>query len=540
MNIAFDPWIPVVARSGVPELASLCSVLTEGERYADLAVRPHERVSLMRLFLCVAHAALEGPRDYEEYLEVPQKLPDSARSYLESWRDSFELFHETRPWLQIKDLEAAGNSGKTSPVTLLDFELATGNNTTLLDHQGGMKLRVVDPPRLALNLLTFQNFSSGGGSPIAQWKSVKTSQVGNPDAPCLSQSMIHCLFRGATLFETVHLNLPTLETIERKYKTFKDTKKVFEINNVGSGRPVWEMFPGLPKKESDEVINATTTYIGRLVPISRWIRLIKDSDQMYCCNGFKYDTFKDGFASEPTASVYVVRGKDNKGNMKSERRVVKADPMKALWRELPALLTKRTAFGVGGPLAIENVPHDKESDFLVCAMIRDQASMDIAIESVFHITPALYAYLSNYQEEVFGSEKFIGAEGVASKLRSAVEKYREEEDGYWKRRIENTEAKKRGGLKNKLAETALLSYWTTVEKNLVLLMKHIESIGYENAISTRDVWRKMLFTTACDAYRVACGQETPRQMKAFSKGWGVLSDGKKTKLSEKTVKEVSL
>ena len=61
MNVAFDPWIPVVTIAGERKLASLCSVLAEGEQFADLAVRPHERVSLMRLFLCVAHSALQGP-----------------------------------------------------------------------------------------------------------------------------------------------------------------------------------------------------------------------------------------------------------------------------------------------------------------------------------------------------------------------------------------------------------------------------------------------------------------------------------------------
>jgi CRISPR system Cascade subunit CasA len=63
MNVAFDPWIPVVTTSGKRELASLCTVLAEGEKFADLAVRPHERVALMRIFLCVAHAALKGPKD---------------------------------------------------------------------------------------------------------------------------------------------------------------------------------------------------------------------------------------------------------------------------------------------------------------------------------------------------------------------------------------------------------------------------------------------------------------------------------------------
>jgi len=101
MNIAFDPWIPVVTLSGKRKQASLCDVLTNGSEFADLAVRPHERVSLMRLFLCVAHAALKGPKDYKEWKEVPARLPGAAQKYLKEWKDSFELFHKKKPWLQV-------------------------------------------------------------------------------------------------------------------------------------------------------------------------------------------------------------------------------------------------------------------------------------------------------------------------------------------------------------------------------------------------------------------------------------------------------
>ena len=89
MNVAFDPWIPVVTISGKPELASIETVLCNGEQFADLSVRPHERVALMRLLLCVAHAALEGPKDYDEWPEVEEKLPDALENYLAGWIDSY-------------------------------------------------------------------------------------------------------------------------------------------------------------------------------------------------------------------------------------------------------------------------------------------------------------------------------------------------------------------------------------------------------------------------------------------------------------------
>lgn len=310
MNIAFDPWIPVATVSGELRLVSLKDVFMDGDKFSDLAVRPHERVSLMRLFICLAHGALKGPKDYDDWLEVPKRLSETIPIYLKSKNDSFELFHSEKPWLQVANLKAVSKESNrninTSPVSLLDFEMATGNNPTLFDHGGQSDTRHIDPGRTALNLLTFQNFSSGGGSPIAQWKTIKTSQVGNPDASCLSQSMAHCLLRGKTLVETIQLNLPTFENVGKVYRAFLDSKKQIKFSEVPLGRPVWELFPISPEKDTAEAINATGTYIGRLVPISRWVRLIENSDQMYCCNGFKYDTFKDGFAAEPTAAVHLV------------------------------------------------------------------------------------------------------------------------------------------------------------------------------------------------------------------------------------------
>jgi len=522
MNVAFEPWIPVVTTSGERTLASLIDVLCEGEQFADLAVRPHERVSLMRLFICIAHAALDGPKDYPEWLDVPNKLPEATRRYLSKWKDSFELFHAEKPWLQVKDLEGVKDDAKISPVALLDFELSTGNNPTLHDHSGSMAVRQVNPSRIALTLLTFQNFSSGGGSPIAKWNNTRTSQVGNPDAPCLSQSMAHCLMRGKLLVETIHLNMPLFETVTRTYRGMvnhkADKKKreyaYTEFENVGIGRPVWECFPGKPDATSDEAVNATKTYLGRLVPVSRWIRLI-DRSKMYCCNGFKYDTFKDGFPAEPSASVRVTTKKDAKGVETFERAVVRIDPSKALWRELSALLVKRIAFGLGGPLAIENTPYDSEFDFHVCAMTRDQASMDIAIESVFHITPAFQSNLSSYQAEITFAER------ISRKLGASIEEYRKIIDGSWEKKVEKSRDK--WELKAKLHSVATIHYWTTVEKNRSLLLSHIEAIGTDDPIPTRETWRKMLFSTACDAYRVACGQATPRQMRASVKGWRKLT-----------------
>lgn len=515
MNVAFDPWIPVVDRQGKPQLISLCAVFTDGKNYADLAVRPHERVSLMRLFLCVAHAALNGPKNYEEWLKVSSNLSKATEKYLNEWKDSFELFHYKRPWLQVAELQLVKDK---TPASYLDFALATGNNPTIYDQAASADRNFL-PSRSALNLLTFLCFSPGGGSPIARWKNVKTSQVGNPDAPCLSQAMLHSLFRADSLDKSIHLNLPTYKNIERVYKIFSTHKKKGDTyQDLNIGRPVWEDFPESPETASNAVVNATRSYLGRLVPISRWVLISSSAPNMLCCNGFKYETYRDGFAPEPTATVRLTTKKG-----KDERDLVKADPAKAPWRQLSSLLIERSANGLGGPLAMENKPSDSAFDFQICAITRNQASMDIAIEAVFHVAPVFQQNIQSYEMEVKQADMF------ANKLRWAVETYRTCIDSDWQARVKRTQAKDQYKLKSKLCETALNSFWTAVEKQLPLLMTYIEAIGTDNAQGKQDAWRKMLFKAACDSYALVCGQETPRQIRAFVQGWKKLTNTKNVK-----------
>jgi CRISPR system Cascade subunit CasA len=530
MNVAFDPWIPVVDLNGAAKLASLAEVITNGSQYADLAVRPHERVGLMRLFLCVAHAALDGPKDFKEWRQVTDVLPQRSKRYLKKWKDKFELFDAKTPWLQISSLKAAkgdqGKSGKTSPVAILDFEMATGHNSTLNDHMGVLDVRPMSPERLALCLLTFQNFAPGGGVPIAQWRGTKTKQVGNPDAPCISQSMVHCLIRGKSLAQTLHLNMPTIQVVKESYRTMsaeQSRKKASVQDSIG--KPVWEMFPSSPSPTSMEALNATGTYLGRLVPLSRWIRLIPGSYEMYCCNGFKYQTFKDGFVAEPTASVREVRKHERGGGVTVERQLVRIDPTKALWRELAALLVKRTAVGIGGPLAMTNLSDNADLDFHVCGVARDQASMDLATESVFHIKPSLRSNIATYVAEIEGNRQsgIVGAEGYSQRLRAAIERFRLTVDHDWAPRVKRTEPKLRRGLVDRLAQTGLLAYWTAIETSLPLLYQHIDENRTDEKILTRDAWRKSIVRSVYDAYEIACGRGSPRQIRAFTEGLKMLN-----------------
>jgi CRISPR system Cascade subunit CasA len=178
-------------------------------------------------------------------------------------------------------------------------------------------------------------------------------------------------------------------------------------------------------------------------------------------------------------------------------------------------------------LSLNAIQEGEECDLIVAALARNKATIVDTIESVFHIPASLRT--SNGTATYEGEVKI--AEAMANRVGWAVETYRGEIDGGWKGRLKGAGPGK-GELKAKLHSVATIHYWTTVEKNLPLLMNHIEAIDTDAAIPTRVAWRKMFFNAACEAYSIACGQETPRQMRAYVKGLQELKSTKDKPESE--------
>lgn len=506
MNVAFDPWIPAVNMEGERVLISLNQVFTEGEKYADLAVRPHERVSLMRLFMCIAHAALDGPKDYAEWEEVPKQLLDAASEYLQKWKDSFELFHPEKPWLQVIKLKPAKENDEKSftPLAKLDFAMASGATATIFDHGGGAK-RSLDYSQLILGLIGIQNFSTCGLLSRPLWNGSACPNSAK-DAPCITSSMFHVFLQGTHIQETICLNLCDYEELSLLFKSVA-------VGTDWVGKPVWE---AMPNQVDDD--GSTKTYLGRLVPISRAILFDQNKPYMLYGEGLRYPVFPD-FPQEAHCSVTVKKIKD-----KEERVLVGAKQWMRPWRQLDAILQynlpKKNS---SSALSLSHLDN-QAVDIWIGTLLRNPGKQDIidSVESRFHIPSNLRTQngYSSYSQEV---EK---AEQMANKLNRAAYVYR----------IEIDPSNESG-----LGSSATNNFWTSVEKKLPLLMSHIEAIGLEDAEPTRDIWRKMLFRAALDAYSTACGQETPRQMRAFAKGWQVLTNKKeKTESDMKKKEEVSV
>ncbi|MBN2450794.1 MAG: type I-E CRISPR-associated protein Cse1/CasA [Lentisphaeria bacterium] len=492
MNLTTDPWIPVVWEDGRNGLVSLTEAFGQGQEIRDLAVRPHERIALMRLLICVAQAALDGPGDRADWRTCGERLPAAALAYLERWRHAFELFGEGQRFLQVKGLRPPNATGgdEGDSLSKLDLALASGNNTTLFDNAGGSQ-RQFTPSQVCLMLITYQNFSPGGLVADLLWSGTPTGRSSN-HAPCVIKSLAHTYIVGSTLAESVRRNLLTREDIE--------------LRSVAWGAPIWEHPPESARDRS----NACCTYLGRLVPMSRTVQLER-SALLALGQGLTYDGYP--LWREACATV-VARPRD--GSI--ERQALSLSPAKAVWREVSAItvLDRGGHDVLGGPLALCHVEPEQSCDIWVGGLIADKAKLVDTIEAVFHLPAAMLGTAGQrvYEQGVRHADRW------ALRLGRALAAYRREQKDELER-----DQWKRG---NRVKQMAAMHFWTAAEHHLSDLLAVVENPDLLCASREAEpswsgtVWGHALAAAARDAYNLACPHGTPRQMKAYVLGLKVL------------------
>ncbi|MGD9211227.1 MAG: type I-E CRISPR-associated protein Cse1/CasA, partial [Desulfobacteraceae bacterium] len=272
MNLINDPWIPVVMAGGERVKFSLAETLIQSSEIADLAVTPVQRVALMRLFICVIQAALNGPEDTMAWLNCKDRIVPESLSYLDRWKGKFELWGSS-PFMQIPDLTIDDGNEKT--LDMLDCCLSSGNNAALFDQKARPSGRIFDDAKIALNLITFLNFSTGGKVGQARWKNTKYSES-TFAAPCIKCA--HTFVLGDNLLDTFFFNLLCK----------KGAFGIEAFPNGKWGRPVWENFPK-DVTDTNAFENAGRTYLGRLMPLSRFVKL---KDKRCCIIGPTHKAYK--------------------------------------------------------------------------------------------------------------------------------------------------------------------------------------------------------------------------------------------------------
>ncbi len=528
MNISTEAWIPIVWADGKPGTVSLCEAFERGENIRDIAVRPHERIAVMRLLICIAQVALDGPADKDDWKACHSKIAPAALDYFRRWHKAFELLGDGPRFLQVEGLKKPAvkdNDEEGNSVSKLDLALATGNNSTLFDNGGGSDREFL-PAHLALMLLTFQCFSPGGtigvalwnGLPTLGWSSYPAVKPGQSNhAPCLPRSMLHSFLRGDTLADSVHLNLLGKYVVESAFGQKK------------WGLPVWECLPKSPDDKT-AIANATDTYLGRLVPISRAVRLENDGRSMLLANALTYPAYPE--AREPSSTI-IIRNEDGQPT----RAILGGSLGRAPWRELHSLTVKRIGSDTpGGPLALENLEPASSADLWIGALVTDKKKAALildTVEAVFHIPAAMLDADRNsqrvYEEGVKHSERAeYRLYKAISTYRLAMETSEADLDGIY-RRLASLKKTERDRLRS-LSAKATAQFWTDIEQavsQLLDLAADPTQLGAKNEWHNTD-WGKAVWAAMRAAYEHACPHDTPRQMRAYALGMNTLHFTPKT------------
>src|SRR5687768_17490303 len=91
-NLVDSAWIPVRDTANVPLTLSLLELFTRAESLTELDLRPHERVSVMRLLACITQAAIGAPEDDSGWNDFGKDLEREVTAYLRMHHDVFALF----------------------------------------------------------------------------------------------------------------------------------------------------------------------------------------------------------------------------------------------------------------------------------------------------------------------------------------------------------------------------------------------------------------------------------------------------------------
>jgi CRISPR system Cascade subunit CasA len=472
MNLTTDPWIPVIGADGRQRSFSLHDLFASAHELRDLSVKPHEKIALLRLLICITQAALDGPKDYDAWETCRDAIQPAVKPYLEKWTASFELFGEGPRFLQVPGLKAAKDDALGNAATKLDFTLASGNNSSLFDNAAD-GLRTVEPQRLAVTLLTFQCFSPCGIIGAAMWESSLISKCTANHAPCTPSSMLHSYLQGHTLLETIHLNLLNQE-------------EASDLGPKGWGKPVWEL-PVKTAGDKEAIANATGSYLGRLVPLSRSIRLDAEGKQMILANGLDYPLAP--IFREPAATM--VQRDD-------ETAVLGVALGRSIWRQLYSITVKRRSNkdSISGPLALRNLGEAQGCTLWIGALATDKAKIEDVVEAAYDIPSGMFRDA--------GRKLFEEGVALAASWQEAVSKSVKAYAGTLK-------------LDPVPYDRARHHFWTVVEQHVPTLLKLTDKPEEAGDLKV-SAWGQRVKEAAHASFDFACSRQNPRQIQAYAIG----------------------
>lgn len=458
-NLIDSPWIPVRWKADSPEtppLVSLNGAFSRGEEIADLDCAPHERIALVRLLVCITHAALGAPETADDWDDFGEDRHTAIPEYLhrEDIYPHFNLLGDGPRFLQKPPKDS---NAKKHPLCKVFFQLASGNSPKLQDHWGEDS-RPWKASDAAMGLLVFQNFFVGG--------SMSKFVLGN--GPSLKS--MQTLLCGDSLSATILKNCMDQETLEG--------------TGAGLGRPIWESAPD-------------HNLLARFAPVPCALWLTDDITGTPIGQGYQYPEFES--YRDPYATAIVSSDK---------RRLLRANLEKGIWHDLHLLTAQKDLDGTSGPLNLQTYKEHSDLDTHIDLWVgelfkaKDAKIVDL-VESTFTIPSTLF---SSDGRNIYTSG-IEHADAISKKLYGAIK-------SYWAT-LKHENPPVEAGQKHfwhhlDQHHRELIQLASKPEERTGL-----PAIGAEGA---EDIWTETVRKAAKSAFDAVCPRSTPRQIQAYANG----------------------
>ena len=471
-NLVINPWIPVRYVEASSKLVSLETLFKDCASIADLDCQPHERISLMRLLVCITQAELGAPDSPEEWGDFGSDLESRAVAYLKrsDIEPHFNLFGDGSRFLQ----GIVNENEKSYLATQMVFYFATGNSPTLLDHSGGTD-RALTCDFLARTLLAYQNFFVGG--------SMASKVKGN--GPSLK--FLHSFLFGKNLKKSILLNCLDSETLAD--------------SGINMGRPIWE----------NNSQASTSTYLGRLVPFSCKVRLHPNQIHAWIEDGLAYPEFPE---SRETSATIGTKG--------DQRFLLRADLGKGIWKDLHVVLNvQRTgANTLAAPLCLRSHLGELEEGALQLWLAELCKAKDAKIIDLLESHLSVPVSLLNDRGRAHYESGITFADIQSNQLYGAV---KQNGAALKNENPPTDEAKKQFWHALEAQCTVLLQIAGTPDI--------LNGLSFGEG---HDDWTVAVRQAAKEAYDHVCPRQTPRQMQAYAAGLKVLFPKPKKKKAATT------
>lgn len=218
-DLRTEPWILARIPDGTVKELSLRDVFSQAHEIRDLVGElPTQVFAITRLLLAILHRSLpEIERPVDDWAELwnMETLPtDWIFEYLEDerWADRFDLLHPEKPFYQVADLHTA--KGETFGLDRLMADLPKRDKLFFTMRRTSAP-ETISFAEAARWLVHVQAFDIAGIKSGAVGDSRVKEGKGHPKGPAWAGKIGGVLLEGASLKETLLLNLVLGETADR-------------------------------------------------------------------------------------------------------------------------------------------------------------------------------------------------------------------------------------------------------------------------------------------------------------------------------------